>query len=565
MRSASRGSGRARSLAALLLAAAIGAAGAAAVSAVPAAFADPDPDALSPAKTLDKKAAAAQDEETPTDPNAVASVAEARRLADAKRFGDAARTLRAVLAANPQNLDARSLLARVLAWDRKYAESIAEYQRILREKPDDDFDRAGYARVLAWSGRANESVAQFRRASRSDSRDLEARVGYARALSWAGDLPGATMEYERILTVNPKYGDAWLGLATVARWRGAATASDRFVERAAANGADTAGVREERDAVRRATAPSIGLGWTTAHERQYVDGAPDFIIESTGPSAHARATIARSADVTVRATRLSQFERTVGPVAGTTLSYDLDMTVLRADVALLRHYPVQLAAGLETRTLAAGSPNVLYPLAGDDHFFGWNARAWWYAGRITPGAGARREYFPLKSTSGPPRILSGSQTSVEADLGWQWCGRGSASAGLSQGTYSDDNQRSTVRAGAAYRVHMKHPSTTVDYAVSHTGFDFASASYFTPLESVRHAAGIAVSGESERASLEYGARYQIALVLSSNFEDILTNTWSGYLNLTAHDSFPLGIEGSYSRDNNAYETWYLGFSAAARW
>ncbi len=112
MRSASRGSGRARSLAALLLAAAIGAAGAAAVSAVPAAFADPDPDALSPAKTLDKKAAAAQDEETPTDPNAVASVAEARRLADAKRFGDAARTLRAVLAANPQNLDARSLLAR---------------------------------------------------------------------------------------------------------------------------------------------------------------------------------------------------------------------------------------------------------------------------------------------------------------------------------------------------------------------------------------------------------------------------------------------------------------------
>ncbi len=112
---------------------------------------------------------------------------------------------------------------------------------------------------------------------------------------------------------------------------------------------------------------------------------------------------------------------------------------------------------------------------------------------------------------------------------------------------------------------MKHPSTTLDYAVSHTGFDFASASYFTPLESVRHAAGIAVSGESERASLEYGARYQIALVLSSNFEDILTNTWSGYLNLTAHDSFPLGIEGSYSRDNNAYETWYLGFSAAARW
>ena len=536
----------------------------AAGAAAPPAMADPDPDALSPSKTLDKKAAAPEDA-TPPDPNVVVSVAEARRLADAKRFAEAAQTLRVVLASNPRNIDARSLLARVLAWDRKYDESIAEYQRILRERPDDDFDRAGYARVLAWSGRTDESLVQFRRSSKVDAGNLEARVGYARALSWAGDLPGASNEYERILRVNPKYGDAWLGLATVARWRGAATASDRFLASASANGADTAAVREERVAVRRATAPSLGVGVTTAHEREYVDGAPDFVIESTDRYARARATLGRTADVALRVGRVSQFERTVGPAVGTTLSYDLDMSVIRADASILRYYPVQFAAGIESRSISAGSSNVLYPLIGDDDFLGWNARAWWFAGRLTPAASVRREYFPLKSTLGPPRILSGRQTVVAADLGWQWNGRGSASAGLEQGTYSDDNERSTVRAGAAYRVRLKKPATTLDYAVTLTDYKFRSSSYFTPLESVRHAAGVAVSGYSERADLDYGARYQAALLLSSNFEDILTNTWSAYVNVTALNTFPLGIEGSYSRDNNSYETWYVGVSAGARW
>jgi hypothetical protein len=54
-------------------------------------------------------------------------------------------------------------------------------------------------------------------------------------------------------------------------------------------------------------------------------------------------------------------------------------------------------------------------------------------------------------------------------------------------------------------------------------------------------------------------------VLSSNFENIYTSTWSGWLNLVAGGSVPLGLEGSYSRDNNAYETWFVGASGAVRW
>jgi len=325
-------------------------------------------------------------------------------------------------------------------------------------------------------------------------------------------------------------------------------------------------MEEERRAVADALAPSIGIGVTTAHERQYVAASPDFTIESTGPFAQARATVAHAATVTVRASHIAQFERRLGPpLLGTTLNYDLDMTVLRADAALTRGYPLMVAAGIESRSLDAGSPNVIYPLRGDDQFFGWNARAWAFAGRWTPSASIRREYVPIKDDIGLPEIQAGRQTVAEGDLAYQWNGRGTLSAGIENGTYSDGNERSTVRGGAAYRLRLAHPGVAADYGISFTDFDSSSASYFTPLESTRHAAGLSVTGYSERASLDWGGRYQFSAVLSSNFENIYTSTWSGWVNLVAGGSVPLGLEGSYSRDNNAYETWFVGVSGAVRW
>lgn len=517
------------------------------------------------ADSLSASAAISASEPDSASAPAAAAIAAARASADAKRFDEAAATLRGALARDPENRDARSLLARVLAWGRRYDESIAEYRRILAAHPDDAFDRAGYARVLAWSGRSDLALPEFRRAIAADSTDLEARIGYARALSWAGDLAGASMEYRRILRANEANGDAWLGYATVARWRGAPTASDRFLARAERHGADAEGAAEERSAVRTALAPSLGGGWTTSRERQYVEG-PDFTIEATGPYALGRVTAGGAASIAVRGARLVQFERNGSTAPGdTALNYDLRATVLRADAAFLRGYPVQLAAGAETRRLDAGSARVLYPVRGDDEFFGWNARVWGFAGRFTPSLEARRDYLPIKATGGPREIRAGDQTSAEAALAWQWNGRGTATASLAKGFYSDDNERTTVAGRAAYRARGRLPYVTLDYGLGYTDFVKRSQSYFTPLASVRHAAGVLLSGYSDRAALDYGVRYEFAAVLSSNFEDIFTNTGTAYLNLTAFDAVPIGIEGSYSRDNHAYETWFLGLSAAARW
>jgi tetratricopeptide (TPR) repeat protein len=486
-------------------------------------------------------------------------MAEARRLSDAGQFDSAASVLRGILADDPGARDARSLLARVLAWNRRYDESIVEYQRLLADDPDDALDRAGYARVLAWSGRPEKSFVEFRRAIAADSTNLETRVSYARALSWAGDLPGAAMEYRRILRANPDYGDAWLGYATVVRWRGAATASDRFLSLAESLRADPKAAADERAAVQQALAPAVGGGWSTSRERQYLEG-PDYTTETTGPFAYGRATVARTVDVTLRAAWLEQFERTESGA----LNYDLDMFVLRAGVAILRGYPFQVTAGVESRTLENHTGDELYPLL-DDDFFGWNARATWFIGRLTADAGIHRDFLPIKSTSGPNEVFPGNQTTLESRLDWQWNGRGHVYAGVEHGDFSDENNRRTVRGGTSYRVHAGNPSATLDYGIAFTDYDTTSRSYFTPLESVRHAAGVALAGYSERAQADYGARYQFSYLTSENFDDIRANTLSAYLNAVAFRSLRLGVEGSYSRDNNAYEAWTAVLSASVKW
>jgi len=527
----------------------------------------PEDDAAADSTAASRRPPAAAN---PTNATAPDSLIRAARLhADEKRFGDAAAALRGALAARPGDTTAWSLLARVLSWDRKFDESLATYRELLAANPGDTFDRAGYARVLAWSGHYEESIREFRRAAAADSTNLETRIGLARALSWEGDLPGAAIEYRRLLALNPAYGDAWLGAATIARWRGAATAADLRAAKAAAGGADAAALAEERAAIDRALAPVTSIGWSTSHERQRASGAPDFTIEETGPYGALRATIGRAVGIGARVARTQLFERNTRSAAGdTTLDYDLESRSLRLDASFLRGYPIQAAVGGEWRRFDERSAKVLHPLTDDDAFTGWNARVWGYAGRWTPGLTARRTFLALKgwrAATGTLRFEPGHLTDVEGTLGWQWNARGNASLFATRGETSDDNRRWRAGGTVAYRLHIGRPSLRLDYSLTFADWDRRSPSYFTPLASTRHAAGVSVNGYAEPGAIDYGARYEFSHLASSNFADIETNSWSGYLNGVVSDRFPVGLEASYSVDNNDYETWYVGVSGGVRW
>jgi len=492
---------------------------------------------------------------------------DARESSDRKEFDKAAATLRGALKDDPDNRELLSLLARVLAWSRHFDESIAAYRKLLARYPDDAFDRAGYARALAWSGRSDKAIPEFRRAIAADSTDLETRIGYARALSWSGDLAGASMEYRRVLEAAPKNGDAWLGLATVARWRNAPTASDAFTEKAAAHGADVDGVKEERSAVRLALRPAVGSGWMRLRERQITSDSTAFKLETVGGFIDARGTLARSVGLSLRASRLHHWEKNTGVPPDTTLNYDLNSTGIRGDASFLRRYPVQVSAGLAYQRFESRNPRVLYPLGSDDDFVGFDSRVWGYLGRFTPSVGVSRDYIAIKTTDGTGAnvLVPGGVTDAGLGLRWDWNGRGSATGSFSRATYTDDNDRTSVAGSLAYRINSRQPRLTLDYGLTWSDFSKPSASYFTPLESVKHAAGITATGYSERAAMDYGARYEFSFLTSSNFDDIAANVWSAYLNGTILDGIPLGVEGYYSVDNHSYRTWGLTLSGSVRW
>jgi tetratricopeptide (TPR) repeat protein len=516
----------------------------------------------SAAATRPDSSASAPSAGTPAD-----RIAEARSLADRKRFDEAASLLRGVVRDDPGNTSALSLLARVLAWGRRFDESIQVYERLLPITPNGALDRAGYARVLAWSGRYADALPQFRRSIAEDSTNLETRVGYARAMSWAGDLAGASREYFRILDADSGYGDAWLGLATVARWRGAATASDRFLARAAAGEADAEGLTQERQAADRALAPRLGGGWQIARERQYVAGTTPFTIESSGPFATGAVALARTVGLGARAGFYRLWERRSALPTDTTLNYDLTASVFSADVSMLRAYPVQLAAGATVERLTPRSGHVLYPLR-DRDFFGARGRLWGYWGRFTPSASVSREFLPIKETDAGTderSLAAGAVTNGDASLDWQIDHRWTADASLSRGYYTDDNRRTTVRAGGTYRARLARPRVALEYAWSYTDFDFASRSYFTPLASTRQTAGISIAGWADRLSLDYGVRYRFTPLFSSNFADLFINSWSAYLNGVPFGHVPVALDGYASVDNNRYTTWGITASAQARW
>jgi tetratricopeptide (TPR) repeat protein len=493
---------------------------------------------------------------------------QAREASERKDFDRAAATLKTALRSDPDDKDMLSLLARVQAWSHHFDESLATYRKLLALDPDDAFDRAGYARTLAWAGKTEASLPEFQRAIAQDSTDLEARIGYARALSWNGDLAGASAEYRRVIDANPGNGDAWLGLATVARWRNAPTASDAFASRAAARGADPEGLQEEQSAVSLALRPTAGPGWTRTRERQITSDTTAFKLETMGEFVDGRVTLARAVGMSARVSRLHHWEINPGLPTDTTLNYDLRSTGFRSDFNFLRGYPVQAAAGIDYERFEERSPTVLYALGSDKDFFGFNARLWRYFGRFSPSVAVHREFVAIKTNdtvTGARVLVPGGVTNADAVLRYDWNGRVNASGTFTKSFYTDDNERASVGGKVGYRLRRAQPRIAADYGLGWSDFTKTSTSYFTPLQSVRHAAGLEATGYSEKASLDYGARYEFSFLTSSNFDDVSTNTGTLYLNGTLLGSLPLGVEVYGSVDNHSYKTWGLTLSGSVRW
>jgi tetratricopeptide (TPR) repeat protein len=141
---------------------------------------------------------------------------------------------------------ADALLEQESAWP----EAIALYRELVAADPDWVEPRLELARVLGWKGDYDESLAQYERLAASASPPPDLAIERAEVLSWAGRTDEAAAAFEKLLAANPNDARAARGLARAERWAGERSTADRWYTRALSL-EDDAEARGEQTEMRR--------------------------------------------------------------------------------------------------------------------------------------------------------------------------------------------------------------------------------------------------------------------------------------------------------------------------
>ena len=119
------------------------------------------------------------------------SVEQAQALIDARDYATAARVLEQRLRAEPDDAQARFLLARTHAWNGEPERALPLYESLLSTEPDNADYLLGYGQALSWSGRHDQAVGVLERAQRMAPAyaDIGAALAQARAAQAAAAAP----------------------------------------------------------------------------------------------------------------------------------------------------------------------------------------------------------------------------------------------------------------------------------------------------------------------------------------------------------------------------------------
>ena len=98
-------------------------------------------------------------------PLALADVATAQRQVEAQQLDAAQATLEAQLARQPDDSEARFLLARVLAWQGQPEQALPHYEQLLQREPDNADYLLGQGQALLWAGRPQRALVSLERAA----------------------------------------------------------------------------------------------------------------------------------------------------------------------------------------------------------------------------------------------------------------------------------------------------------------------------------------------------------------------------------------------------------------
>ncbi len=136
------------------------------------------------------------------------AISEAQRFRDAGNLTAAAQLLRIQVARNPDDGEARRLLAQTLYWLKDLAGARAVYDSALVRHPEDTTLRLQYARMLAETGNRARARALLTplldiAATRADAATLLGSLAY-----WEGDVTTARDLFVEALATNPAQEEA---------------------------------------------------------------------------------------------------------------------------------------------------------------------------------------------------------------------------------------------------------------------------------------------------------------------------------------------------------------------
>jgi tetratricopeptide (TPR) repeat protein len=124
------------------------------------------------------------------------------------RHRESVREYGVLIAADPDDVDARLGRARVLAWQGRLGDARGEYLRILAAHPNTPDAQRELARVQWWRGRPRDAQKRLRALAQGDPHDADSRLLLAEVQSSLGRPDAARAGVDDVLARYPGHGGA---------------------------------------------------------------------------------------------------------------------------------------------------------------------------------------------------------------------------------------------------------------------------------------------------------------------------------------------------------------------
>jgi tetratricopeptide (TPR) repeat protein len=142
--------------------------------------------------------------------------AEVRHAAEAQNWKQAFQVVDRVLAASPQDDDARAWRGRLLLWSGDTKQAQAEFVSLTADSPKDPDMWQGLASVYEREGHWDEALQAIDHANDLDPHRADLHAERARVLQALNEQPQARQEFLRVLEIDPTSAEAKAGLVSLA-------------------------------------------------------------------------------------------------------------------------------------------------------------------------------------------------------------------------------------------------------------------------------------------------------------------------------------------------------------